>query len=82
MVAIARQLEAKNVRVPVKLRCALRLRKRNRTHKVNTDFWAYISGVLGQEPFITDEKEQRAPQNSGARGEWTIGLRQCHAEPH
>jgi len=43
MVAFARQLEAKNGRVPVKLRRALRLRKRNRTHKGNTDFWAYIS---------------------------------------
>ena len=43
MVAFARQLEAKNGRVPLKLRCALLLRKRNRMHKANTDFWAYIS---------------------------------------
>jgi len=43
MVAFTRQLEAKNGRVPLKLRRALRLRKRNRTQKGNTDFRTYIS---------------------------------------
>jgi len=50
------------------------------TSESTADLYNPTTGVVGQGPFITDEKERRAPRNSGARGEWTIAFRQCHAE--